>query len=450
MDEKEFLPLLQTESRNYYGTAPKLNSIAIPTPKTTADGYSIVLVRNDGHAVNLIASVDDAKLVDQLLIDAYLADFEALPATMRSILEIVHITNVPKVLAGSHEKFIEYSNLKDGWHEGKKEPAFKRLIYRPSTGDFLSSCLHTPSSVVVTAKPMFLLIERDVGDVFLPISNRQSIETRLLHQSLFNLFTTDSTSYFVTVGATGFGAHTLRIRSKLQIQATGDVNQHMVVRHTENLNQPSITFIPFYEMLGKPRWQVDLKAGSFIKTWSTSVDINWLRKASNEFVDGWIAAYGKKSNRDVNNTVQVKLSGTALTIGYEFDKESGFDNAKSIDLPLESTSGEASLIAKSVDFIFVMRQLSDLNIVGAIVIEADAYAINFHFSTNVNSYQVTIPAANKNGQRSSKHLAVYNPSQSVDPTTNYEPDDDEPDMTAAEKQQLEKKLERMKNRVKSN
>jgi len=235
----------------------------------------------------------------------------------------------------------------------------------------------------------------------------------------------------------------------LPVESINDISAQKVVLHTSNLNHPPFSFIPFYEMLGKPRWQVDVKESSIVKEWFSTVDINWLRKASNEFVDKWIAEYGKKSKRPVNNIVKINLTNKLLEISYEFEEAFGFDNTKIITLPSKSSKGSATLTTKSSDFLFVMRQIADLNIVGNIAIKADTYAINFEFSSTVNDYQVTIPSSNRNGKRYSKHFTNYKPIQSSNPTFNYELDDDEPDMTEKEKKQLIKRLDRMRHRAKS-
>ena len=435
LDDAEFFPTLRSASQKHYATSPP-SAATIPTAKTTAEGYSILLVRQSANGTQLIGSVDDQRLVDDLMISTYRNDFEAMPVTMRSVLEIIHILNVPKAIASSADKFIEYSNLKDAWNVGKKELAVKRLIYRPATGDFLLSCQQVPSAVVVHAKPHITLMQCDVGDTFLSNSTRKSIETRLLHQSMFNLFEPSEADQYRVTSVPGISAHSIRLSTKFEIADSGDVKAHTIVQRTENLNHSPISFIPFYEMFGEPRWQVDCKPADFTPAWAATLDLNWLRLASNDFFDQWIAQYGVKAKRAINNVLQFRARASELVIGFEYEKTLGFDNSKTLTLPSGKAAGSVELNVRSADFAFVLRQIADLNVMGALDIQADEHAIMLTFSTSANSYQCWIPACDLSGSRSTKHFTIYKPAQSPNLLHSEDPDDLAPEMTDKENEAL--------------
>ena len=441
LDESEFKHLLKTESQAHYASLLPQTKISIPTVKTTEDGYSIVLVKQDGSQSQLIGSIDHGKIIEELLINTYRNDFEAMPLTMRSVIELLHILNVPKSLATSADKFIEFSNLKDSWNEGKKELAVKRLIYRPATKDFLLSCQQVPASVVVIAKPKTYLIERNYGDTFLSISTRKSIETRLLHQATFNLFTTDDVNIFRTTPEHGFSASSILLRTKLLIEDIDKVTAVSIIQRTENLNHPPISFIPFYLMFGEPRWQVTSKPADFEPKWTAALSLNWLRGASNQFLTPWISEYGKKAKRDVNAVLNVVANDQSLNLGFEYKQGHGFDSQVTVPLFPASATGQITLNLRSSDLAFVLRQIADLNVIGSIQARADEFALFLKFETTANDYECWIPGCDLNGKRLTKHFTIYEPTTSQDPKQEFDFDDVD-STTEDEHQILLKKFKR--------
>lgn len=442
LDEAEFVPTLLSASQKRYATSSPIAPVTIPTAKTTADGYSILLVRQGANGTQLIGSVDNQRLVDDLMINTYRNDFEAMPVTMRSVLEIIHILNVPKAIASSADKFIEYSNLKDAWNVGKKELAVKRLIYRSATGDFLLSCQQVPAAVVVRAKPHLNLMQRDVGDTFLSNSTRKSIETRLLHQSMFNLFEPSEADQYRVTSVPGISAHSILLSTKLEIADSAHVKASTIVQRTKNLNHPPISFIPFYAMFGEPRWQVDCKPADFKPAWAATLNLNWLRHASNEFFEQWIAEYGVKAKRAINNVLELRANVSEIRLGFEYEKTLGFDNSKLLTMPSGQAKGTVNLHVRSADLTFVLRQIADLNVIGAIGIQADDHAIVLNFSTSANSYQCWIPACDLSGSRSTKHFTIYRPVPSPNPVRTEDPDDLEPEATDEELKALAQAIKR--------
>ena len=95
LDEAEFVPTLLSASQKRYATSTPL-AATIPTAKTTADGYSILLVRQGANGTQLIGSVDNQRLVDDLMINTYRNDFEAMPVTMRSYWRSSTSSTYPK------------------------------------------------------------------------------------------------------------------------------------------------------------------------------------------------------------------------------------------------------------------------------------------------------------------------------------------------------------------
>jgi hypothetical protein len=220
--------------------------------------------------------------------------------------------------------------------------------------------------------------------------------------------------------------------TKLEIADSGDVKATTIVQRTENLNHPPISFIPFYEMFGEPRWQVDCKPADFTPTWAATLNLNWLRLASNDFFDQWITQYGVKAKRAINNVLNFRARASELVLGFEYEKTLGFDNSKTLTLPSGKAAGSVELNVRSADFAFVLRQIADLNVMGALDIQADEHAVLLTFSTSANSYRCWIPACDLSGGRSTKHFTIYKPAQSANLLQAEDPDDLAPEMTDKE------------------
>jgi hypothetical protein len=446
LDDAEFLPLLKAASRQYYAVQANTQLLSIPTAKASAEGYSIILVRQDGQQTCLVGSSANTKVIEELLISTYRNDFEALPLTMRVVLEPLHILNVPNTIGDHADKFIEVSNLKDAWNAGKKELAVKRMIYRNESKDFLISCQQVPSSVVLFAKPHDKIMSHVYGDTFLSNATRKSIEVRLLYQQTFNLFAPSSDIEFKTTQAPGISAASVSLHTKLPIDHSDGIKAEQIIVHTENLKHSPISFIPFYESLGEPRWQVTNKTDDFDATWKASVDLNLLRHSSNRFFEQWIQHYGKKATRLVNKLLQVSLLEDQIIIGFEFEKSLGFDNAVSIPLTSNSANGQAELKVRSSDFAFVLRQIADLNVITEIEIKADDCALVLNFQTTANSYECWIPACDDKANRLTKHFTIYRPTTSKGLELSEELENEHNDLTEEEKKQLTLNMLRLAKR----
>lgn len=444
LNETEFLPMLQQAAKNHFEVKQQ-TAIALPALQETTDGYSVVIVKKQGDQYVLVGTTNETKLIDSALVATYRNDFEALPLTMRVVLEPLHILNVPKALASSAEKLIEASNLVDAWDpKRRKEKSYKRLTYITSEQQFLLSNMQVSAGVVVKARPKSEVITRKHGDLFLSNSTRQSVEVRLLQQGAFNLFKTSSPQQFKNVSTGFLGGCFVDLDTKLEVESTGGVEKVAIKQHTANLKHPPLSFIPFHKAFGDARMQVTNKTEKIKPSWQATVDLSWLRCASTDFFDKWIVEYGKKSMRPVNKTLGLALSADALVIAYEFDGEQGFDNLKRIALPKKSARGATELVMRSADFAFVVRQIADLNVVGNIELMADSDGLVLTFETTASSYECWIPACDEIGVRKSKHFDAYEIVQSDTFKMHIDPEDDVPETTEEELELIRQNIKRVK------
>lgn len=407
---QECEPALLAEAIAFYG-ATKGHAIAkgASIPLAT-NGFGLMLARDVGGRQEAVDLGNSAPLVEQVLISAYRSNFDALPATMRAVLEPLHILNVPHAVAPDFDGFVENATLQG--HDGKKlnRKPQKRFTYRPKTGDFLLSYGQSAASVVISARPKAPLIDRAAGDLFLPAYVRTLIETRLLYQRLFNLFIPSATRQFNMTPDDDLRQCIISLKPKkaiLDVIATNGVMEDTVRARVSNLRHPPLSFMPFIND-HSDLWQAEFKAKAFKPTWTASVSVSWLRDATAAFFDRWVTTYGNKAKRDMNRVMAVELAKT-MTVNYELSANGGWGSSKVIECQGTAPQGKASFTARSVDFAFVLRQIADLNITGSIDMKASSEATVLSFATAQISYVVHIPACNTKGERSSKCFQRYDP-----------------------------------------
>lgn len=443
LDDSAFLPTYQASLEQHYQNlaAPTLQN-DIPL-KFTKDGYSVVWVKKHPQGVVILGSHNDPGVIQHVALSYYREDWEAAPITIRAVLEPLQILNTPLVIAQFDAKFLEPSKVNDPWADKGKEPSHKRLIYRPATHDFLLSQTQVDASVVVIARPKSPLIERPSGDIFLRTSIRQSIETRLLHGRSFNLFATPDPDVFRALPEGFLASHTVKLENKLVIPDEPGLPGVQVAQHITNFSHPSLSFIPFYQSFGLPRWQVDANPDTFNSLWQGNIDLASLRDLNRQFLAPWIKEYGAKSTRAENKIFKLKFLADQLTISYEFSGQA-FDIDK--HFTLTSGSGQAELIVRTRDFGFVLAQMAELPILNAIDIHVGHEALVMDFGTSVSDYTCWVPAATERGHRITTAFMAYEPVQTEDLPPSQDPDDGVHEPTPAEMEQIAANIHRIRSR----
>lgn len=425
LDDSEFGDTFIAEAK-FFVTA-KSNKLPVPLPAlpVTLDGFSVVLLQNGANGAELIGSSNDEQAVKKLLVDLYRNEFDAMPATMRCVIEPLHILNVPNSIAVTYGKHL--AGRKQGPKKnavGGKASEFKRLIYRPYTSDFLLSSTKRNASVVVIAKPKPTLIDRSKGDIWMPIQLRKSIESNLLHKAMCNMFTPSHVDTYTTCPPDSLVSHIVYLNTKLKVEDDGGVSAAQLISNTGNLHHAPLHFMPFFDFTGPHVSQVTATDSGFKPTWNASVDAHWLNATTTNFFAEWMAAYVKKTEQAKHKTMQVELSAARMVVSYEYNPQGGHEIPMQFDLPAGSASGSSTLNVRSFDFVCVMRQLADLNVLGQIKFDADSHAMRLTFSTAANNYVCWVPAADIEGKRDATHFVPYSPIQTV-----YDggPDDQDPD-----------------------
>lgn len=427
LDDDEFEPAFLAEAEAYFSTIGGTGLANAPAAHLTKNGFGIVLVRKGMSGVEALSTSNAAQLVSETLISSYRSELGALPATMRAVIEPLHVLNVPRVIAKSFDKFAEYVSVQERTGKGRVgRPSNRRLTYRPLTGDFLLSLANVDSSVVIVARPKTSVINRAAGDLFLPAYVRRSIEVRLLHQRMFNMFAPSGSEEFISAPGNGLTDCFVSLRPKaaiIDLIKTSGISEAQARARISNLRHPAIAFVPYIED-GNDHWQASAKNEAFTATWQAVVSLDWLRDATRTFFDEWIAEYGAKAKREMNLTMHVKFDAAGLLISHEFGDSAGWGTTKQVAINPNIANGTADMTVRSTDFAFVLRQIADLEVTSPLHIEADHDALHLTFETDALSYSVWIPSCNQKAVRSRKMFEPYHPVTSELTTDPFEDDAD--------------------------
>lgn len=432
LDDDEFEPAFLSEAEAFFSNVSGTGLLNAPPVHLTNQSFGMVLVRKSTSGVEVLSTSNASQLVREMLISSYRSDLRALPATMRAVIEPLHVLNIPRVIARSFDKFAEYVSVQEQPGKSKSaRAANRRLTYRPLTGDFLLSVANVTSSVVIVARPKAPIIDRAAGDLFLPAYVRRSIEVRLLHQRMFNMFVPSAADAFISIPGGGLTDCFVSLWPKsavIDLVKRSGISETQARARISNLRHPAIAFVPYVED-GRDHWQAAPKQEVFVATWQAVVSLDWLRDATRAFFDEWIAEYGAKAKREMNMTMHVIFDTTGLLISHEFGDDAGWGTTKQVAIDPSVASGTVDMTVRSIDFAFVLRQIADLEVTGPVQMEADHDALRMTFETGALSYSVWIPSCNQKGVRSGKRFEPYHPL-----TTELTPDpfDDEADWEVAE------------------
>jgi hypothetical protein len=413
LDEEEFHPCLIDEAKTLHAQQTHLPVINAPGLPLNGEGYGVAVVKQNESGLVFVGAVNDPTYIQDAMFRTYRSDFEALPVTVRAVLEPLHILNEPQVVVRHRGKFIEKSKVVDPWNDKQNLPAAKRLIFRGDHGHFLLSAVGVEASPVVISTPIRPVITGANSDLYLPFNIREEIETKLLDSQSFNLFeTSDATQFMPEAGIFGT-SYAVKLRTKLKMDDNDGIAASMIERHTLNLHHSPLTFKPFLEFLGDLQ-QVEPHARYFSPGWTCHADMAFINQLNHAFFFGWIEDLGKYAARDKHKTLSLLLDDKCWVIKHE-KGNNGYDQAEVIALPAGMANGLATFEVRSTDLAFVFRQILDLKVIGEITIAANSDAIRIQFKTSANAFDCWIPAVDSAGARRATHFASYVPVKAAKP-----------------------------------
>lgn len=410
IDETEFTDTFVMEAKAFCESHTSKVPATFAKLPTTQDGYSLVLVKKDGATCNVFGAVTDDKVINDMLTAVYRKDFSASPLPLRSVLEPLHLLNVPHVVAQNVDLYIENSKVDNAWLDDKKISADKRMTYKAKQKELLLSNVCVDAGVVVRAKPFSKLFDGVIGDLCLNRTLRRSIEVRLLHKAMFNMFSTNSSTTFVKNPVGHLYPFQLQLQNKMHITDEHGVAAAEVIAHTSNYQHPPISWQPFYKGYTPLHWQVDIADEKFVGLWHGGISMEMLRNLANDFWDKWLPEYAKKHKRDENKTIKLNFFKKSMMLAYELGA-AGYASNETFDLA--HGIGKLELLVRSTDIAFLMRQLADLCVLGEVTMAANQHGLSLSFKTDTHNYTCIVPACDAKGRRDAKLCKRYTPSTTV-------------------------------------
>ncbi len=186
LDVGEFNQILQhtfeNEARKYYQTNQSLRSLDIQSFQHDPDGYSTILVKHTQNGAVIIGSSAENELINQSLIATYRSDFDAIPIRIRSLIETIHVLNIPNSATSDPNKFIDTTKFDDPLNPEKKLKQRRRIVFSANEQCFLNSQIHSQSCPVVKSYgTLFLHDAKCICEILIQISR---LATTAHHHSL--------------------------------------------------------------------------------------------------------------------------------------------------------------------------------------------------------------------------------------------------------------------------
>ena len=218
LNSEEFLVTFVAEAKTYFDSIGNLPLVETPTLLSNTTGYSTILVKNGQSGVEMVGSIADPVFTDQALISMYRTDFNVVIPALRSILETLHILNIPIGASKDSERFSEYSRYSDPLDETKKIKKTNRLVYKAADNYFLHSQIMADTCPVVRAYPLIEVFEPNTPDIKLLGATQQWIEITLLREQLFNIYKPLSSSKFKKTNKWAWSLYTLALENRHLIE----------------------------------------------------------------------------------------------------------------------------------------------------------------------------------------------------------------------------------------
>ena len=384
-------------ARQFYEGTTELEPVALNGyVATNVDQYSLLLVKNTQTGYKWVATADDRQFIEAMLVDSYKYRFDALPASIRPLFELMQTQCLPKHLSSLVTALIDKTQL-DGMGKALYKAA-RRVMYRYDTNELILSPVNSKSGVVSIVKTATPLLANVKTDVFLPIFLRGVIERRCLRGYDFNTFKASNLEHIPAYPFSNTASHVIHLQ-----------------KHYDKNDYLHIDFWPFYDTFPTIQPQVIADENYvFTACWSSVFEPLWLQYLDDEFLTKWLNGHAKHLKRSHNELLKVTFTATELVFEYVF-REGIFENKKAVSFfNANAANSSFSALFLTKDFIPVFRSLSDFAIDGNVGLAVNDDVLQLHWKTAGNEYTVYIPTATIEGKRSKAAFNRYNPVTTFD------------------------------------
>jgi hypothetical protein len=376
-------------AKAFYPTCEGFSTIKTAKPIASVEKlYSLALVRKterDG-VYDVLATVDDDKIVEDTLIASYKQHQAVSPPIIQLLTEVIQTQCLPKEIEQHRDALVDAT--KRMGKDGKPFKQHKRMIFRKSRENILLSENRTSCSVVTIAKPHQWVI-RSSTDVYLNATDRKYIEQLLLQPSDTNLYTANATDLIPALKD-----------DKLKAS-------HRLLLKNEAISK----FRPIYFYAAstpeEPPPNADIKPEcENPKAFTASVDKLWLERFKVLVSQPYLSKIGGHITRGRHKVLKLEMSPTCMFFWY--DGEKGNMSTKSEKAPFAGAAkGTVSLHVLTKDFIPVMHGIASMHMEGKVELAAGEDVFSIAFATELAEYRVYIPAASVKARRSSQSFCEY-------------------------------------------
>ena len=380
LTETEETEVVYDKAKSFYTTQPTQPSVNLSTDiATNDDDLSLILVKKTAVGYELLGATNDAALVKAVTVANFKQNQNAIPQSIKCIVEVLRTQSLPQNLIKLTSDLIEMTSGKT------PKPMYKRLLYRADTKDFLLSNVRTGVGVVTAVKPIVDNFYSSNGDIFMSPLSTKIIERKLLSNHSFNLYELKGEEKY------DFGVEKLfRLQN--------------IFNYTDFLH---LDFWKFEASNNLPLSQVDVADDALdTLSWQNTLDIGFFRQLAVKVLDKWFATHGKFIKRLKGELCQLTFEQRKLVI--EFVYVNTLFEVKH-ELPFAKSTKSISktvLRFKTKDVMPVLRAIADFN-TNAIMVRANNNILQFEFANETATYTISVPTINNKGTRNTKAFKNY-------------------------------------------
>lgn len=356
--------------------APRTVVMNAPIP-TNKDGYAIAILKRSVTGYELISATDTVQGMREVMVSAYRKRFDALPHTVRCLVELIKTQSLPVHLLKLYDKLAELSAEKHD--DNTKKKVTRRVAYIASENALLLSPTFSDSGVVTVARLKNSLFEGDPVDCFMPTHCRKLIENRLISSNDFNLFKPSDAECIPRFQREGLASHMLRLENKA--------------------NSADFLFAEFWgfeDTMGDGCAQLFF-AENYIQRCPVQLRLSQTEfgKLAFDHINKWLASYGEHITRPANKLIQFGLDSKGFTLdfdwvngGFRNHARSDFDQALIGQKPVTAT-----FLAK--DLCLALHSVGELQLVGDVSLAWSDDVLVLQYSTAVADYTVAVPTTHE-------------------------------------------------------
>ena len=367
--------------------AAALAKFQVPHTLATGNtGIGLALIRKTSSGYSLLGTIDDEDMLRQAIITSYKRTTDTVPITVRLLTEVIATQALPYSIRTMSAALAEPSKHKTS--EGKPTKQLKRLLYRAGDKTFVLSTNRSECGVVTIAEPKVTIINSKV-DVALAVGDRTYIENNVIHSGDINLYSADAADLIPTV--------------------KDEVASHRL--QLENTASKRFRYVRFYPLTAfqsaASQSQAKLRSDhKFKPTYVAKLDRRWLDELNGKFLSRWVAGFGKQIKRAENTVMRLSLGKAGLTIHYTY-KARDFKEFQQIPFAASIATKPINVMVLSKDIIPVLNALVQMEINGAVTLQADEDMVQFVFKTDCAGYCIAVPCCNEKLKRIGNNFAAY-------------------------------------------